>query len=86
LGGAEIKDCLPAAMALLLLEVVQAYGALASRVSRVRLLDTTTLFVMVTLVLFWLWGLAAGVASSPGPGSWRCRLQCFGLAFVALRG
>jgi AAA family ATP:ADP antiporter len=66
MGGAEIKAYLPALMALLLLGVVPAYGALASRVSRVRLLNTTTLFVMVTLVLFWLWGSAVGVGTAIG--------------------
>jgi AAA family ATP:ADP antiporter len=52
MGGDEIKAYLPALMALLLLGVVPAYGALASRVNRVRLLNTTTLFVMITLILF----------------------------------
>jgi len=66
MGGDEIKAYLPALMALLLLGVVPAYGALASRVSRVRLLNTTTLFVMVTLVLFWLWGSAVGVGTAIG--------------------
>ena len=65
-GGDEVKAYLPALMALLLLGVVPAYGALASRVSRVRLLNTTTLFVMVTLILFWLWGSAAGVGTAIG--------------------
>jgi AAA family ATP:ADP antiporter len=66
MGGDEVKAYLPALMALLLLGVVPAYGALASRVNRVRLLNTTTLFVMITLVLFWLWGRAVGVGTAIG--------------------
>ena len=46
LGGDEVKAYLPAVMTLLLLVVVPLYGALASAVSRIRLLNTTTLFVM----------------------------------------
>jgi AAA family ATP:ADP antiporter len=64
--GDEIKAYLPALMASLLLGVVPAYGALASRVNRVQLLNTTTLFVMATLVLFWLWGSAVGVGTAIG--------------------
>lgn len=66
LGGDEIKAYLPAVMTLLLLAVVPAYGALASAVSRVKLLNSTTLFVIVTLVLFYLWGSAAGVGTAIG--------------------
>jgi AAA family ATP:ADP antiporter len=66
LGGDEIKAYLPAVMTLLLLGVVPAYAALASAVSRIRLLNTTTLFVMGTLVLFWLWGSASGVGTAIG--------------------
>jgi AAA family ATP:ADP antiporter len=35
-------------------------------VSRIRLLNLTTLFVMVTLVLFWMWGSAVGVGTAIG--------------------
>jgi AAA family ATP:ADP antiporter len=66
LGGDEIKAYLPAVMTVLLLGVVPLYGALASAVSRVRLLNLTTIFVMVTLVLFWLWGSAVGVGTAIG--------------------
>jgi AAA family ATP:ADP antiporter len=66
LGGDEIKAYLPAVMTLLLLVVVPAYGALASAVSRVKLLNSTTLFVMATLVLFYLWGSASGVGTAIG--------------------
>jgi AAA family ATP:ADP antiporter len=66
LGGDEIKAYLPAVMTVLLLGVVPAYGALASAVSRVRLLNSTTLFVMITLVLFYLWGSGAGVGTAIG--------------------
>jgi AAA family ATP:ADP antiporter len=66
LGGDEIKAYLPAVMTLLLLLVVPAYGALASAVNRVKLLNSTTLFVMATLVLFYLWGSSAGVGTAIG--------------------
>jgi AAA family ATP:ADP antiporter len=66
LGGDEIKAYLPAVMTMLLLVVVPLYGALASAVSRTRLLNSTTLFVMGTLVLFWLWGSATGVGTAIG--------------------
>ena len=66
LGGDEIKAYLPAVMTLLLLGVVPAYGALASAVSRVKLLNSTTLFVMATLILFYLWGSMGGVGTAIG--------------------
>ena len=66
LGGDEIKAYLPAVMTVLLLAVVPAYGALASAVSRVKLLNSTTLFVMVTLILFYLWGSMGGVGTAIG--------------------
>ena len=66
LGGDQIKVYLPAVMTLLLLVVVPAYGALASAVSRVRLLNSTTLFVIVTLILFYLWGNFSGVGTAIG--------------------
>ncbi len=46
LGGDEIKAYLPAVMAVLLLGVVPLYGAVASAVSRIRLINGTTLIVM----------------------------------------
>jgi AAA family ATP:ADP antiporter len=66
LGGDEIKAYLPAVMALLLLVVVPVYGAVASAVSRIQLINGTTLVVMGTLVLFWLWGRATGVGTAIG--------------------
>ena len=66
LGGDEIKAYLPAVMTLLLLVVVPAYGALASAVNRVKLLNSTTLFVMVTLILFYFWGSVSGVGTAIG--------------------
>jgi AAA family ATP:ADP antiporter len=66
LGGDEIKAYLPAVMTLLLLVVVPAYGALASAVNRVRLLNSTTLFVIATLILFYLWGSVSGVGTAIG--------------------
>ena len=66
LGGDEIKAYLPAVMTVLLLGVVPAYGALASAVSRARLLNSTTLFVIVTLILFYAWGSAGGVGTAIG--------------------
>jgi AAA family ATP:ADP antiporter len=66
LGGDEIKAYLPAVMMVLLLGVVPLYGSLASAVSRIRLLNTTTLLVMATLVLFWLWGSTSGVGNAIG--------------------
>jgi AAA family ATP:ADP antiporter len=66
LGGDEIKAYLPAVMAVLLLGVVPLYGAVASAVSRIRLINGTTLVVMGTLVLFWLWGRATGVGTAIG--------------------
>ena len=66
LGGDEIKAYLPAVMTVLLLGVVPFYGWIASTVSRVKLLNLTTLFVMVTLVLFWMWGSAVGIGTAIG--------------------
>jgi len=66
LGGDEIKAYLPALMTVLLLGVVPLYGALASAVSRIRLINATTLFVIATLALFWLWGSTAGVGTAIG--------------------
>src|SRR6476469_2704563 len=51
-GGAEIQSYSSAGQAVLLLFLVPAYGALASRVNRVRLIRTVTLFFVVNLLLF----------------------------------
>lgn len=66
LGGDEIKAYLPAVMMVLLLAIVPLYGKLASAVSRIRLLNSTTAFVIVTLVLFWLWGNTTGIGTAIG--------------------
>jgi ATP:ADP antiporter, AAA family len=51
-GGAEVKSYSSAGQALLLLGLVPAYGAFASRVNRVRLVRWVTLFFASNLVLF----------------------------------
>jgi ATP:ADP antiporter, AAA family len=51
-GGAEVKSYSSAGQAILLLLLVPAYGAFASRVSRVRLVISVTLFFAAHLVLF----------------------------------
>jgi AAA family ATP:ADP antiporter len=51
-GGAEVKSYSSAGQALLLLGLVPAYGAFASRVNRVRLVQWVTLFFASNLVLF----------------------------------
>jgi len=53
-GGAEAKSYSAAAIAALLIVLVPAYSALASRVSRVRLINGVTLFFIVCLVVFFL--------------------------------
>jgi AAA family ATP:ADP antiporter len=59
-GGAEVKSYASAGQALLLLGIVPAYGALASRVNRTQLVQWVTLFFASNLVLF-LMALAAGL-------------------------
>ena len=53
-GGAELKSYASAGQALLLLLLVPAYGWLASRVPRMRLIDSVTLFFAACLVMFYL--------------------------------
>jgi AAA family ATP:ADP antiporter len=55
-GGAELGSYSAAGQALVLLFVVPAYGAVASRVNRVQLITGVTLFFASNLVLFWLLG------------------------------
>jgi ATP:ADP antiporter, AAA family len=55
-GGAEVKTYASAGQAILLLGLVPAYAALASRVNRVRLVLWVTLFFAANLVLFALFG------------------------------
>ncbi len=59
-GGAEVKSYSSAGQALLLLILVPAYGAFASRVNRVQLVQWVTLFFVANLVLF-LVALEAGL-------------------------
>src|SRR6478672_5395215 len=59
-GGAEVKSYSSAGQALLLLVLVPAYGAFASRVNRVQLVRWVTLFFVSNLALFLL-ALGAGV-------------------------
>ncbi len=51
-GGAEIKTYSAAGQAVLLLLIVPAYGAFASRVNRMRLIGWVTVFFIVNLALF----------------------------------
>ncbi|MBZ5633456.1 MAG: translocase [Acidobacteriia bacterium] len=57
-GGAEVKAYSAAAQALLLLAIVPAYGAFASRVSRIRLITWVTLIFISNLLLFYIFGVA----------------------------
>jgi AAA family ATP:ADP antiporter len=64
-GGAEVKSYSAAATAGLLMIIVPAYSALASRVSRVRLINGVTTFFIACLVAFFLlnrMGVPIGVA------------------------
>ena len=53
-GGAEVKSYSSAGQALLLLVLVPAYGAFASRVNRIQLVQWVTLFFASHLALFLL--------------------------------
>ena len=53
-GGAEIKSYAAAGQALLLLLLVPAYGYLASRVNRIKLINGVTLFFISNLAAFYL--------------------------------
>ena len=64
-GGAEIKSYSAAGQALLLLMLIPAYGAFASRVNRTRLLRWVALFFISNIALFYLAngaGLHIGIA------------------------
>jgi AAA family ATP:ADP antiporter len=61
--GAELKSYAYGAQAVLLLAIVPLYGALATRLSRQRLINVVTLFFIVCLPLFWL---AAGTEAPIG--------------------
>jgi len=58
LSGAELKSYASAGMAILLLGIVPAYGLLASKVSRIRLLNYSLSAVVGCLVLFFALGRA----------------------------
>jgi ATP:ADP antiporter, AAA family len=60
-GGAEVKSYAAAGQAILLVMLVPAYSAFASRVDRIKLLTWVTLFFALNLVAFW----ALGVAKTP---------------------
>ncbi len=57
-AGAEIKSYAAAGQALLLLFVIPAYGAIAGRVNRVRLITWVTLFFVSNLAIFYVLGQA----------------------------
>src|SRR4030095_5404589 len=57
-SGAVIKSYAAAGQALLLLGLVPAYGAVASRVSRVPVIALVTLFFASNLIVFYLFGIA----------------------------
>ena len=64
-GGAEVKSYSSAGQALLLLVLVPAYGAFASKVNRERLVTWVTLFFVTNILLFaaaYQAGLRIGVA------------------------
>ncbi len=66
-GGAEIKSYASAAIAGLLILLVPVYSAIASRVSRVRLINGVTLFFIACLAAFFVWARAVGVPGAlPG--------------------
>jgi len=61
-GGAEVKSYASAGQAILLLFIVPAYGAFASRVSRIQLVSWVPLFFASNIVLFGLaWGAGLNV-------------------------
>lgn len=57
-SGAVIKSYAAAGQALLLLGLVPAYGAVASRLRRIPLIGTVTLFFAANLIVFYLLGVA----------------------------
>jgi ATP:ADP antiporter, AAA family len=68
-GGAEVKSYSAAAIAVLLLLLVPVYGAIASRVSRVKLINGVTLFFIACLVGFFFWARAVGVPGTVDPAA-----------------
>jgi ATP:ADP antiporter, AAA family len=64
-GGAEIKSYLGAILAASFLVIVPAYGAFASRVSRIRLINGLLLFFASNLVVFFFLGRAGVLLGVP---------------------
>jgi AAA family ATP:ADP antiporter len=63
-GGAEIKSYASAGQALLLFLIVPAYGFLAGKINRIKLITWVTLFFISNLIVFYVlarWGAAIGV-------------------------
>jgi ATP:ADP antiporter, AAA family len=56
--GAEVKSYASAVQAVLLVGIVPAYAAFASRVNRLRLITWVTLLFTSNLILFWAFGVA----------------------------
>jgi ATP:ADP antiporter, AAA family len=59
-SGAAVKIYASAGQALLLLFLVPAFGAVASKVDRSKLLTWVTLFFVSNILLFYFWGRARG--------------------------
>jgi AAA family ATP:ADP antiporter len=55
-GGAEIRSYLGAVLAVLFLLIVPGYGAFASKVNRIRLINSISLLFISNLVVFYLLG------------------------------
>ena len=64
-GGAELKSYTAGAQAVLLLFLIPAYGAVANRVNRIRLISIVTLFFISNLVVFYF----LAFANTPGLGA-----------------
>jgi AAA family ATP:ADP antiporter len=64
-GSAEVKSYAAAATAACLIVLVPAYSALASRVSRVRLVNGVAMFFIVNLVIFFALGQAGVMIGVP---------------------
>src|SRR5262245_24027710 len=65
-GGAEYKAYSSAAIAALLFVLVPAYSALASRVSRIRLINAVTFLFIACLLAFFVWAQAVGAGGVTG--------------------
>src|SRR5258705_8236047 len=64
-GGPELKSSTAAFQAVLLIFLVPAYGAVANRVNRIRLIGIVTLFFILNLVIFYF----LAHANTPGLGA-----------------